>query len=142
MVTNIKFIEMQGEGFQSIGNASINFTNLGTCFINGINKYDSNTNTAEGTINYNANIVEFTATDVASNKETVIKKIATETTKKQEPTQKLEKVQINETKNASELDDSPKTDDYTNASTWIISAGVAFIIAITSLVIGSSKRKY
>lgn len=43
MVTNIKFIEMQGEGFQSIGNASINFTNLGTCFINGINKYDSKT---------------------------------------------------------------------------------------------------
>ena len=105
-------------------------------------KCDDASATAEGTINYNANIVEFTATDVASNKETVIKKIATETTKKQEPTQKLEKVQIKETKNASELDDSPKTDDYTNASTWIIYAGVAFIIAITSLVIGSSKGKY
>ncbi len=105
-------------------------------------KCDDASATAEGTINYNANIVEFTATDVASNKETVIKKIATETTKKQEPTQKLEKVQIKETKNASELDDSPKTDDYANASTWIIYAVVAFIIAITSLVIGSSKRKY
>lgn len=105
-------------------------------------KCDDTSATAEGTINYNANIVEFTATDVASNKETVIKKIPTETTKKQEPTEKLEKVQVKETKNASELDDSPKTADYTNASTWIIYAGVAFIIAITSLVIGSSKRKY
>ena len=92
--------------------------------------------------NTNSNIVEFTATDIASNKETVVKEIPTETTKKQEPTQQLEKVQVKESNNTSELDDSPKTGDYTDASTWIIYAAVAFIIAITSLVIGSSKRKY
>ena len=40
---NLHFINMTGEGFQSIGNAKINFENLGTCFVKGVNKYDSKT---------------------------------------------------------------------------------------------------
>lgn len=39
---NLQFKELNIEGFQSIGNAKINFENLGTCFIKGINKYDTN----------------------------------------------------------------------------------------------------
>ena len=40
---NLQFKELNIEGFQSIGNAKINFENLGTCFIKGINKYDTKT---------------------------------------------------------------------------------------------------
>lgn len=37
---NLKFNTLKIEGFQSIGKADINFENLGTCFIKGINNYD------------------------------------------------------------------------------------------------------
>lgn len=40
---NIKFLELNVEGFQSIGEAHLNFNNLGTCFIKGVNKYDNRT---------------------------------------------------------------------------------------------------
>lgn len=40
---NLQFKDINIEGFQSIGNAKINFENLGTCFIKGINKYDTKT---------------------------------------------------------------------------------------------------
>ena len=40
---NLKFNSINIEGFQSIGQASIAFNNLGTCFIKGINNYDSKT---------------------------------------------------------------------------------------------------
>ena len=43
MASNIRFINMFGEGFQSIGKAEINFENLGTCYVRGINKYDNKT---------------------------------------------------------------------------------------------------
>lgn len=39
---NLKFNSLKLEGFQSIGKAELNFTNLGTCFIKGINNYDTN----------------------------------------------------------------------------------------------------
>ena len=40
---NLKFLNINIEGFQSIGDAFIDFTNLGTCFIKGINNYDDKT---------------------------------------------------------------------------------------------------
>lgn len=40
---NLKFNKLMVEGFQSIGKTNINFKNLGTCFIKGINNYDSKT---------------------------------------------------------------------------------------------------
>ena len=40
---NLEFLHLSVEGFQSIGTASLDFNNLGTCFIKGINKYDSKT---------------------------------------------------------------------------------------------------
>ena len=40
---NLQFLEIYIQGFQSIGSASIDFDNLGTCYIRGINNYDSKT---------------------------------------------------------------------------------------------------
>lgn len=40
---NLQFKDLNIEGFQSIGAAKINFENLGTCFIKGVNKYDTKT---------------------------------------------------------------------------------------------------
>lgn len=40
---NLKFINLKIEGFQSIGNAYLDFDNLGMCFIKGINNYDNKT---------------------------------------------------------------------------------------------------
>lgn len=42
IMINLKFNSLKLEGFQSIGKAELNFTNLGTCFIKGINNYDTN----------------------------------------------------------------------------------------------------
>ena len=42
-MVNIQFLEIYIQGFQSIGSASIDFDNLGTCYIRGINNYDSKT---------------------------------------------------------------------------------------------------
>lgn len=42
-VINLQFKNVNIEGFQSIGTAKINFENLGTCFIKGVNKYDTKT---------------------------------------------------------------------------------------------------
>ena len=105
-------------------------------------KYDNATASAEGTINSNANIVEFTATDSASTEETVVEEIkTTKNDKTEDPSKDLEKVTIKDSTNSADLDDSPKTGDFTNANTWIICALVAFVIAMSSLVVGSSKRK-
>lgn len=38
---NLKFNSLKLEGFQSLSKAEINFENLGTCFIEGINRYDT-----------------------------------------------------------------------------------------------------
>ena len=40
---NLRFLSLNIEGFQSIGSAELDFDNLGTCFIKGINNYDSKT---------------------------------------------------------------------------------------------------
>lgn len=40
---NLKFNSLKLEGFQSLGKVEIDFKNLGTCFIKGINKYDGKT---------------------------------------------------------------------------------------------------
>ena len=40
---NLMFLSLNIEGFQSIGSAAIDFDNLGTCFIKGVNNYDSKT---------------------------------------------------------------------------------------------------
>ena len=42
-MVKLKFLNINIEGFQSIGKANIDFNNLGTCFIKGINNYDSKT---------------------------------------------------------------------------------------------------
>lgn len=40
---NIKFNKLKLEGFQSLDKATLDFNNLGICFINGINNYDNKT---------------------------------------------------------------------------------------------------
>lgn len=40
---NLKFLSIHVEGFQSIDNISLDFTNLGMCLIKGINLYDTKT---------------------------------------------------------------------------------------------------
>ena len=40
---NISFNRLYGEGFQSIGQAELNFKDLGLCYVKGINKYDKKT---------------------------------------------------------------------------------------------------
>ena len=106
-------------------------------------KYDNATASATGAVNVNANIVEFTVTNSASKEQVVIEEIKTNNNNKTEdPSKELEKVEIKDNANTSELDNSPKTGDYTNVSTWMICAIVAFIVAMSSLIIGSSKRKY
>lgn len=40
---NLQFLNLEIEGFQSIGQASLDFNNLGTCYIKGVNRYDSKT---------------------------------------------------------------------------------------------------
>ena len=40
---NLQFLSLNIEGFQSIGLAGLDFNNLGTCFIKGVNNYDSKT---------------------------------------------------------------------------------------------------
>ena len=40
---NLQFLDLKIEGFQSIGDAFLDFDNLGTCYIRGINNYDSKT---------------------------------------------------------------------------------------------------
>ena len=42
-MTTLKFKELTIEGFQSIGKAHISFNNLGLCYVQGVNNYDTKT---------------------------------------------------------------------------------------------------
>lgn len=107
---------------------------------------DIKTNSAIGSINTNSNIVEFNATSSSSKDDTIVVRIPDDNTNKNDPINELENIQETLKSNGNnnsngEYDNSPKTGDNTMLNTYLLFASASFIIAITSLLIGVSKRK-
>lgn len=105
-------------------------------------KYDGDKGVAQGTINNNANIVEFTIGDKDVNVK--VEEIKDETSKKDDTT-KEEETKVNEVGNKldAEIDESPKTGDETNVKTWLILMGISLSLTAISgvTIINQGKRK-
>ncbi|MBQ8044480.1 MAG: hypothetical protein IJ272_10135, partial [Clostridia bacterium] len=105
---------------------------------------DNKNNSAFGSINTYSNIIEFTATSTSSKEETVIVQIPDNNTPESDPSDELQDVSknINNTKNNTQMDESPKTADNSLFNTYLLYAAIAFIVAMTTLLIGISKRRH
>lgn len=108
---------------------------------------DSKTSCATGAINIHSNIVEFTGTSSTSKDNTVIVKIPDKNYNEKDPADELENVKnslqdSNKNSNNSQLDNSPKTGDSSVVNKYLLYATISFIVAITTLLIGVSKRRY
>lgn len=105
-------------------------------------KCDEDKGVIQGTINNNANIIEYTISDKDENVK--VEEIKEESSKKDEVA-KEEETKVNKVGKAldSEIDESPKTGDETNVKTWLLLMGISLSMTAISgvVIINQSKRK-